>query len=477
MVGCGISTKPLLIEEIDGSPSGRFRILKVSNGRLTDNGDGSATLDVSGGTATFADSTFAIFNNADNSKIMDFDVSGVTTSTTRTITMADRDLTLDNITTSTTTNLLNTRILYSDGSNIQSNARLTFDGTTLSTGSGNVSTTNLDIDAVGKIRPGDALLSIQTSAASLPTIVTVKGSSGTGNGGALLLGTGNNIHSQVTHGIGGAFASITFGSSIGTYRINDDGFDVDTIIEGDTDTNLFKVDAGSDNIGIGVAGVPSEKLEVNGSVLASNILTTGTLGSSGADITDGVTATTQTALDNSTKIATTAYVDSAVSVENLWNRSGTELSTANAGDDVTITGLLTTASIDVDGDSTKKNFTTSVNEFSFVDLTTSPQSVGTFAGAGVYVVIVRAPNNDAVTFLLTSGVNSGTGFGYTSGMAANGTVSEGSEGDFTITIVSASPDYFLDISATTGLATLETSSGTATGTTLFRYYQIVGSTA
>lgn len=41
------------------------------------------------------------------------------------------------------------------------------------------------------------------------------------------------------------------------------------------------------------------------------ILTTGTIGSSGADIADGVTATTQAPADNSTLIATTAYADAA----------------------------------------------------------------------------------------------------------------------------------------------------------------------
>lgn len=45
---------------------------------------------------------------------------------------------------------------------------------------------------------------------------------------------------------------------------------------------------------------------------SGNLGTTGTLGLSGADLADGVTATTQSASDNSTKIATTAYVDSAI---------------------------------------------------------------------------------------------------------------------------------------------------------------------
>jgi hypothetical protein len=47
---------------------------------------------------------------------------------------------------------------------------------------------------------------------------------------------------------------------------------------------------------------------------SNNLTTTGAIGTSGATITNGVTATTQTGGDNTTKIATTAYVDSGVSL-------------------------------------------------------------------------------------------------------------------------------------------------------------------
>jgi len=51
--------------------------------------------------------------------------------------------------------------------------------------------------------------------------------------------------------------------SLGTNEVvvNDPGNDIDFRIEGDSDTNLFKVDAGNDRIGLGVAA-PSAKLEV-----------------------------------------------------------------------------------------------------------------------------------------------------------------------------------------------------------------------
>jgi len=57
-----------------------------------------------GGTE-FSDNAFTIFNNADNTKIIDWDASGITTGTTRTITMPDGNLTLiDAATTTTFTN-------------------------------------------------------------------------------------------------------------------------------------------------------------------------------------------------------------------------------------------------------------------------------------------------------------------------------------------------------------------------------------
>lgn len=55
-------------------------------------------------------------------------------------------------------------------------------------------------------------------------------------------------------------------------------------------------------------------------------------------INTATTGTTQPPLDNSTKIATTEYVDSAVFVENLWERTGTTLSPYTAGDDVETSG-------------------------------------------------------------------------------------------------------------------------------------------
>jgi hypothetical protein len=91
------------------------------------------------------------------------------------------------------------------------------------------------------------------------------------------------------------------------------------------------------NVGIGVTN-PSEKLDVNGTVKATSF---------NGNLIDGCTATTQSAEDNSLKIATTAFVNTAVS--DLVDSAPGTLDTLNElaaslGDDpnyaTTITGLL-----------------------------------------------------------------------------------------------------------------------------------------
>jgi hypothetical protein len=51
-------------------------------------------------------------------------------------------------------------------------------------------------------------------------------------------------------------------NAVGGVRINDTGADADTVIEGDTNTSLFYVDAGNDRVGIGTTA-PDKSLEVN----------------------------------------------------------------------------------------------------------------------------------------------------------------------------------------------------------------------
>ncbi|HCN05225.1 MAG TPA: hypothetical protein DIS79_06355 [Bacteroidetes bacterium] len=76
--------------------------LTAGTGISVTNGAGSITITATGGGATFNDSTFRIFNNADNTKQIGFDTSAVSASTTRTVTMVNRNVTLDTITINTT---------------------------------------------------------------------------------------------------------------------------------------------------------------------------------------------------------------------------------------------------------------------------------------------------------------------------------------------------------------------------------------
>ena len=60
------------------------------------------------------------------------------------------------------------------------------------------------------------------------------------------------------------FENVPAASFAGANVFNDAGADVDQRMEGDTDANLFYLDASTDRIGIGTA-TPTTKLQVNGS--------------------------------------------------------------------------------------------------------------------------------------------------------------------------------------------------------------------
>lgn len=60
------------------------------------------------------------------------------------------------------------------------------------------------------------------------------------------------------------FQNIPAASFTGANVFNDAGADVDQRMEGDTDANLFYLDASTDRIGVGTA-TPTTKLQVNGS--------------------------------------------------------------------------------------------------------------------------------------------------------------------------------------------------------------------
>lgn len=105
-------------------------------------------------------------------------------------------------------------------------------------------------------------------------------------------------------------------------------------------------DFGTNDItGVGSLGVTGTRLtkgwftdlEVTNSI-AGSITGTATNLSGTPALPDGTTATTQAASDNTTKLATTAYVDAQVTTEDFWDRTGTNLLPNTAGDDIGSTG-------------------------------------------------------------------------------------------------------------------------------------------
>jgi hypothetical protein len=96
----------------------------------------------------FADNVFRIFDNVDNTKLLAFEVAGLTTATTRTVTMVNRNITLDTVTVgSTDTNALAGSILFSTGTKVEEdNANLFWDNANNRLGVGtNTPTTTLEV--------------------------------------------------------------------------------------------------------------------------------------------------------------------------------------------------------------------------------------------------------------------------------------------------------------------------------------------
>lgn len=71
--------------------NGANKVLKVNSSDQLEY-DGSAL--ITAGTASFSDTGFSLFDNADNTKLLAFQLSGITTGTTRTLTVPDANTTL-----------------------------------------------------------------------------------------------------------------------------------------------------------------------------------------------------------------------------------------------------------------------------------------------------------------------------------------------------------------------------------------------
>jgi len=107
------------------------------------------------------------------------------------------------------------------------------------------------------------------------------------------------------------------------------------------------------------------------------------------------------------------------------------------------------------------------NTRNLVNLTTTPVSAGTFNANGIYLMSLVAPGASSMTFIVTIGLN-GSNLGFDLSNLAGGLSANPFVGTYDLTVNGyGGPTYEWNINLTTGISTLETNSGTATGTTVF----------
>jgi len=241
------------------------------------------------------DSGFRIRNNSDNTKIGAFSSASITGGQTRTLTFPDADGTI--------------------ATQAYVNAQITAEDLDVQTDSGNI---DVDLNSEALILTGGT--GIDTSATGTTATFAIDSTVVTKTGSATL--TNKTLTSPVLNGtISGtsikdednmssdSASHLATQQSIKAY--------VDTEIAGVPQGDITAVTAGTGLSGGGTTGAVSLAIDATVATLTgSQTLTNKTivLGNntvSGA-LANGITATTQSASDNSTKIATTAYVDNQV---------------------------------------------------------------------------------------------------------------------------------------------------------------------
>lgn len=109
---------------------------------------------------------------------------------------------------------------------------------------------------------------------------------------------------------------------------------------------------------------------------------------------------------------------------------------------------------------------------SFVDLTTTPESLGTFAPGERWQFTLTAPNGDIGMFIHTSGFDAVGNVMIVNAFALGWGVVESPTGTYALTLINFATVYEVVINQTTGVATVATQSGTATGTTTVKVTKI-----
>ena len=193
------------------------------------------------------------------------------------------------------------------------------------------------------------------------------GTSGTAGSGNFLRGDGAwsaiDLSAKLNTTGGTLTGDLTLSTSLPTIIFNDTDSENDFNIQNINGTfAIGDIDAGAARLEINSSGVATFRKNLNaleGLDVTGNITVTGTvdgvdiaarntlfggLTSSSGVLSNGVTATTQSASDNSTKVATTAYTDTAIS--NLVDSSPSALNTLNElaaalGDDANFSTTVT----------------------------------------------------------------------------------------------------------------------------------------
>ena len=157
----------------------------------------------------------------------------------------------------------------------------------------------------------------------------------------------------------------------------------------------------TNNITLSSGTLTSANMTATALNVVNGIITTNVGGafSSSTTLPDGTTCTTQSQSDGSTKLASTAYVDTAVSAENLWNRAGTTLSPNTAGDNISTTGLYIQDGLNVVGASE------SMADDASISLPASSSGMLTvFVNDEEYVKALIKSDNDIIVFYSSDNV-------------------------------------------------------------------------